>query len=731
MPFTDIPPELRDLPAWVIYTRRPRSPEKHTHFGQLKTDKIPKAPTHPYHNLRKEGLAQSVAPFEQAVKAFNNGSGADGIGLVLSETAWLRPGLVGIDLDEVLDPRTGIVPPERQDRLDLMRTLDTYTEVSPSGEGYRLFLEVEDPENLPNFAHDGVEVYTASNVYRFLTVTGNHVPGTPTALRRTTAKEVLALFAPFTKALTPAEADHDLPDTPPTDTLPVPDLDALQLAPHWLTFLKDCNAVPAGYGSDRSAALHGLTTALLRMDLAPGVVFTLLTESDAYTVALEHRRHDHDKALQYIWSGIRKASGFVKGQEASVLDDFPTLDDTEAPEATAQASDDPITSPADWGDYTPPPQKWLWDHWLPYGETTILYADGGTGKTVLAQSLASHAAMDMDFLDTPTERDSRPILLILCEDDKADVVRRQDRICREMGISREDLGRRLLIWPRKGQDSVLMHFPRSDSMGERTAFWKELAKKCLRLLPSLVIIDTAADTFGGNENIRAEVRQFIQRGLTAIATKIDAAVLLLAHPSRAGAEDGTGGSTAWNNTARSRWFLHPDPEREGLLVLRHPKSNRGERQQDKLLHMVTGVPVLLTAQADAGEDGDTPTFETKNQREARETLLLILRALDARGQRVTNAPNSKMYLPLVAAREQRIMVGPTSRIKVSDFEHAMSVLLLRGVLILAKTRGDRKSEDVHLAPVGGEKADTSPLQVVDFTEGEDLPVKPEKPTAVA
>jgi hypothetical protein len=297
----------------------------------------------------------------------------------------------------------------------------------------------------------------------------------------------------------------------------------------------------------------------------------------------------------------------------------------------------------------------------------------------------------MGFLDTPTQRDERPILMVLCEDDKADVIRRQDRICREMGISREDLGKRIHFWPRKGMDSVLMHFPRSDSLGERTEFWKDLAKKCLRHRYSLVTIDTAADTFGGNENIRAEVRQFIQRALTAIATRTDSAVLLLAHPSRAGAEDGTGGSTAWNNTARSRWFLHPDPEREGLLVLRHPKSNRGERQQDKLLRMVTGVPFLLTAQA---EDDEVADIETRTLKTAKEALVRILRALEERGQEVLDSPSSKRYLPLVATREQRVILGYASRVKLPDFQTAMSMLLHQGVLKLEKLRNDRLASRV-------------------------------------
>ena len=52
----------------------------------------------------------------------------------------------------------------------------------------------------------------------------------------------------------------------------------------------------------------------------------------------------------------------------------------------------------------------------------------------------------------------------------------------------------------------------------------------------LVILDTAADLFGGNENDRGQVRQFMN-ALSRIAMKINGAVVLCAHPSRAGMSD--------------------------------------------------------------------------------------------------------------------------------------------------------------------------------------------------
>jgi hypothetical protein len=74
--------------------------------------------------------------------------------------------------------------------------------------------------------------------------------------------------------------------------------------------------------------------------------------------------------------------------------------------------------------------------------------------------------------------------------------------------------------------------------------------------PAVVILDTLADLFPDNENDRAQARQFVGM-LSAIAIKYKCAVILLAHPSPAGLNNGTGtsGSTGWNNSVRSRLYL--------------------------------------------------------------------------------------------------------------------------------------------------------------------------------
>ncbi len=90
-----------------------------------------------------------------------------------------------------------------------------------------------------------------------------------------------------------------------------------------------------------------------------------------------------------------------------------------------------------------------------------------------------------------------------------------------------------------------------------------------------ILIDNASDTFGGNENGRAEVKKFVRLLAQEIARKNDAGLMLLAHVDKASAKFGAkgnsySGSTAWHNSARSRLALLDE---NGALELRHEKAN--------------------------------------------------------------------------------------------------------------------------------------------------------------
>lgn len=101
--------------------------------------------------------------------------GVDGIGFALDRKAGDdSPGLVAIDLDDCRDPETGVI---EQWALDIVAALDSYTEVSPSGRGVRIFVIGKLPKH--GRKKGKFENYEAC---RYVTVTGQRVEGTPATI---------------------------------------------------------------------------------------------------------------------------------------------------------------------------------------------------------------------------------------------------------------------------------------------------------------------------------------------------------------------------------------------------------------------------------------------------------------------------------------------------------------------------------------------------------------------
>ena len=135
-----------------------------------------------------------------------------------------------------------------------------------------------------------------------------------------------------------------------------------------------------------------------------------------------------------------------------------------------------------------------------------------------------------------------------------------------------------------------------NGVGDLARFHYHVVTAALDLKTRLVVVDTASDVFAGNENDRGEVRQFIARARFDSA-RINGAVLLCAHPSRAGLQSGEGdsGSTGWSNALRSRLFLREPPSDAGeppdpnARILQRRKANYATRSDEIRLRWSKGA----------------------------------------------------------------------------------------------------------------------------------------------
>lgn len=154
-----LPPAMTRRDQWLCWATGRRNG---------KTTKIPKNP-----NTGGPGRAdepQTWASYEAAKEASDQHGW--GLGFVFTDD----DPLIGIDLDHMRDPETGEVDDRAE---DIITELDSFTEISPSGEGFHIIARGDMPSGRKR--HDDVEMYADG---RFFTVTGNKVPGTPSEAKR-------------------------------------------------------------------------------------------------------------------------------------------------------------------------------------------------------------------------------------------------------------------------------------------------------------------------------------------------------------------------------------------------------------------------------------------------------------------------------------------------------------------------------------------------------------------
>jgi RecA-family ATPase len=244
---------------------------------------------------------------------------------------------------------------------------------------------------------------------------------------------------------------------------------------------------------------------------------------------------------------------------------------------TGAVAELPVVSVATFADKPVPPRRWIVEDMIPDRTVSIVAGDGGDGKTTLMLQLAAAMAGARPWLGY--NPDQAPVLFVSAEDDLDELHRRLAVIACSLGAALPDLADLHLV-PLAGKDAVMGAPEGKAGLVAPTAVWRGLVALVQHIEPRLIILDALADVFGGEENARAQARQFIGL-LRGLAIDHDLAVVLIAHPSLSGMASGAGtsGSTAWSNSVRSRLYLERvkgDDEREidaDLRTLTVKKAN--------------------------------------------------------------------------------------------------------------------------------------------------------------
>ncbi|MGX5775459.1 AAA family ATPase [Methylorubrum zatmanii] len=366
--------------------------------------------------------------------------------------------------------------------------------------------------------------------------------------------------------------------------------------------------------------------------------------------------------------------------------------------------------PASWEGVERPEQRWFVKGLVPHGEVTLLTGKGGIGKSLVTLQMLTAIALGIPFLGRETTQ--ARVMGLFCEDGEDVLHARQKDICLAVMHDLSDLSANMRVASRKYEDNLLSTWDRSTSSMRLTKLFAELERNALAFGAKVVVLDTIADTFGGDEINRAQVRQFIQACAGRLAKAIDGAVILLGHPSRSGEQsgEGTSGSTAWHATVRSRLYLEETGKSgSGYRRLTSMKANYGPAGDSWVLKWQRGVlePVSSsqTVAGAASEAGAAGMPETASVLER--AVLKAVAEANADGVRMAVGKTSKFRVePILRRRATDSLMAFTP----AEVDEAVLDLIAKGQIVEAPMGRDASKNAVMTLTVRPPK---KPVSVFD------------------
>jgi RecA-family ATPase len=298
-------------------------------------------------------------------------------------------------------------------------------------------------------------------------------------------------------------------------------------------------------------------------------------------------------------------------------------------------------SAAEFEGVEPPNPRWLVKDRVPMRAVTLLAGDGATGKTTIVLQLSVCVAGRLSGWLNAVVEEYGPTLFFTAEEERDEVHRRLRAITAHHRIPyppdlhiccATELDPQLAVISRKQLNRL-----------EPTLVYEALRLRIEALRPKLVVLESSADLFGGDEINRAQVRRFIAL-LRKLARDFDCAVILLSHPSVRGMADdsGTSGNTAWHNTVRARMYFNRVEGSPDLRKLNVKKSNYGPEGETLTVQWIKGVYVP--------EPQPGSLERQAAEQKINERFLTILRRFTGQGRTVSDKASST-FAPTVFAGE--------------------------------------------------------------------------------
>jgi RecA-family ATPase len=333
-----------------------------------------------------------------------------------------------------------------------------------------------------------------------------------------------------------------------------------------------------------------------------------------------------------------------------------------------------------------PERQWGVRDRFPRRNVALLSGEGSAGKSVVFLQLAVAHVLARDWLRSMPE--PGPVLLVNCEDEGVELVRRLDPILRNHHATfGEVVAAGLHLFPLVECDPLLAVPDRSGRVVP-TPLYTELLEKAQAVRPICTVIDNVADVYAGSEIDRSQVRQFVAL-MRRIALAADGYVIMSAHPSLSGIASKTGlsGSTQWHNSVRARAYLHKNGEAASdARVLEFMKSNYSALAERVELQWMNGLylPVAIPSAP-----------EQAAARAAADALFLqLLERYERKGDNVSPKRTSNNFAPSVFAKTPEAKKAHFGR---QQFEDALDRMIAADRVVI-ETYGPASRRASRLVP---------------------------------
>ena len=253
-------------------------------------------------------------------------------------------------------------------------------------------------------------------------------------------------------------------------------------------------------------------------------------------------------------------------------------------------------------------QGWIVKDMVPDDDAILNQGDGGAGKTTTMLQLAVAVATAREWLGLPTVDEPQNVLFFSCEERTKKIKMRIKPLLYGPAspyngeVTWSDL-KRLRIMGLADRDALMAI---KDPLGRivPTEMFEFFKRKIEQHKAKLVIVDSLYDVYGGDENARAQVRQFVGM-IRRFTSRFGCALIVLGHPSLYGMATGSGtsGSTGWRNAFRGMLYTTvAEPKKKGgprLHKIESKKNNYGD--PDKAVDLIWSagifVPLVIDEEA--------------------------------------------------------------------------------------------------------------------------------------